>query len=108
MPDDSLDQRMTAMEEAVRELQDMMKARKPAPDWLDRVIGFMKDEPAFDDRHHCGRQSGRVPTSRIRGWGQKTWCQAAVRWMFLDPVCELRFTNAERPLPFLLVRASSF
>ena len=51
----TLDQRMTAMEEAVRELQELMKVRSPAPDWLERVIGSMKDEPAFNDVLAYGR-----------------------------------------------------
>ena len=55
MPEATLEQRMTAMEEAVRELQELMKACKPAPDWLDRVIGSMKDEPAFDEVLTHGR-----------------------------------------------------
>ncbi len=55
MAETTLDQRMTAMEEAVRELQVMMKARKPPHDWLDRVIGSMKDEPAFDEVLAYGR-----------------------------------------------------
>jgi hypothetical protein len=45
----TLEERMAALEEAVRELQESMKSRSPAPDWLDRVIGSMKDEPAFDE-----------------------------------------------------------
>jgi hypothetical protein len=45
----TLEQRMTALEVAVRELQEAMRARIPAPDWLDRMIGSMKDEPAFDE-----------------------------------------------------------
>jgi hypothetical protein len=49
------DQRAAAMEEAVRELQKIMEARNPAPDWLDRVIGSMKDEPAFDEVGAYGR-----------------------------------------------------
>ena len=32
-----------------------VKARNPAPDWLDRVIGSMKDEPAFDEVLAYGR-----------------------------------------------------
>jgi hypothetical protein len=48
MPKACLEQRMTAVEEAVRELQEVIRARKPAADWLDRVMGSMKDEPAFD------------------------------------------------------------
>jgi hypothetical protein len=55
MPQATLEQRMTALEKAVCELQEAMKARKPAPDWLDRVIGSMKDEPAFDEVLAHGR-----------------------------------------------------
>jgi len=55
MPEAPLEQRMMALEEAVRELQEAMKARTPAPDWLDRVIGSMKDEPAFDEVLAHGR-----------------------------------------------------
>ena len=39
----------------MRELQELVKARKPAPDWLDCVIGSIKDEPAFDDVLAFGR-----------------------------------------------------
>lgn len=49
MPEATLEQRMTAVENAVRELQSVVAHRHPAPDWLDRVIGSMKDEPAFDE-----------------------------------------------------------
>ncbi len=55
MPEATLEQRVTALEKAVRELQEAMNARQPAPDWLDRVIGSMKDEPAFDDVLAHGR-----------------------------------------------------
>ena len=55
MPEATLDERIKAMEEAVRELQVWVKARKPAPDWLDRVIGSMNDEPDFDDVLAYGR-----------------------------------------------------
>jgi hypothetical protein len=64
MPEGTLEQRMTALEEAVRELQDAIQARKPAADWLDRVIGSMKDEPAFDEVLAHGRairQADRPP-----------------------------------------------
>jgi hypothetical protein len=49
MPKATLEQRMTALEQTVRDLQEAICARKPAPDWLDCVIGSMKDEPAFDE-----------------------------------------------------------
>jgi hypothetical protein len=55
MPNATLEQRVTAMEKAVRELQEAVKARKPAPDWLGRVIGSMKDEPAFEEVLAYGR-----------------------------------------------------
>jgi hypothetical protein len=55
MAEATLEQRMTALEGTVRELQEAMKARHPAPDWLDRVIGSMKDEPAFDEVLALGR-----------------------------------------------------
>jgi hypothetical protein len=55
MANATLEQRMTELEKAVRELQEALKGRKPAPDWLDRVIGSMKDEPAFDEVLAYGR-----------------------------------------------------
>jgi hypothetical protein len=55
MPDATLEQRITVLEQAVRELQEAMKARTPAPDWLEHVIGSMKEEPAFDEVLAYGR-----------------------------------------------------
>jgi hypothetical protein len=55
MSEVTLEKRMTVLEEAVRELREELTARKPAPDWLDRVIGSMKDEPAFDEVVAYGR-----------------------------------------------------
>jgi len=49
MADATLEQRVNDLEKAVRELQEALKGRKPAADWLERVIGSMKDEPAFDE-----------------------------------------------------------
>lgn len=51
----SLEQRMTVLEEAMRELQEALRARKTADNWLDRVVGSMKDEPAFDEVLAHGR-----------------------------------------------------
>ena len=51
----TLEKRMTVLEEAVRELRDAMISRQSTPDWLDRVIGSMKDEPAFDEVLEYGR-----------------------------------------------------
>jgi hypothetical protein len=55
MAETNLEQRMTVLEEAVRELQDTVNAHKPTADWLDCVIGSMKDEPAFDEVLAHGR-----------------------------------------------------
>ena len=55
MPEVTLEQRMTALEEVVRELRDAMQTRKVRADWLDHVIGTMKDEPAFDEVLAHGR-----------------------------------------------------
>ena len=55
MPEATLEQRMAVLEQTVRELQDAINTRKAVPDWLDRVIGSMKDEPAFDEVLAFGR-----------------------------------------------------
>lgn len=60
MENASLEQRMTVVETAVRELQEAMRNRQPAADWLDRVIGSMKDEPAFDEVLALGRAARSV------------------------------------------------
>jgi hypothetical protein len=51
----TLEERMTALETEMRELRESMNARNPAPDWLERVNGSMKDEPAFDEVLAHGR-----------------------------------------------------
>jgi hypothetical protein len=60
MPNATLEQRITAVENAVGELQEAMGNRQPAADWLDRVIGSMKDEPAFDEVLALGRAARLV------------------------------------------------
>jgi hypothetical protein len=49
MPEATLEERVTTLERTVRDMQEAMSGRKPAPDWLERVIGSMKDEPGFDE-----------------------------------------------------------
>lgn len=59
-----LEQRLTAVEQAVRDLQRLVAARVPAQDWLERVTGSMKDEPAFAEVLEYGRairQADRPP-----------------------------------------------
>jgi hypothetical protein len=60
MPEVSLEHRMTALEQAVRELQRASTGRTPAPDWLDRLVGSMKDQPAFDEVLAHGRDIRRA------------------------------------------------
>lgn len=62
MPEATLDQRMTAIEESVRELREVLNARGPDPDWLDRVIGSMKDQPDFDEVLALGRAIRQADT----------------------------------------------
>jgi hypothetical protein len=49
MPEATFEQRIIALENAVRELHAAVNVRNPAPDWLDRVIGSMRDEPGFNE-----------------------------------------------------------
>ena len=55
MADATLEQRVNDLEKAVRELQEALQDRKPVADWLERVIGSMKDEPAFNEVLGYGR-----------------------------------------------------
>jgi len=55
MSEGNLQQRIAVLEEALHELQEAFKARQPIPDWLDRLSGSMKDEPAFDEVLAHGR-----------------------------------------------------
>jgi hypothetical protein len=51
----TLEQRVTALEKAVADLQRQLAA-KPQPDhWLNQIIGSFKDEPAFDEVLEYGR-----------------------------------------------------
>src|SRR5579871_2729811 len=63
-----VEERLTALEQAVRALKESMNTRATAPDWLDRVIGSVKDEPAFDEVLVYGQASVKptVPLSKNR------------------------------------------
>lgn len=50
-----LEQRLTAVEVAVKELQQLVLPRTPAGNWLERLSGSMKDEPAFAEVLDYGR-----------------------------------------------------
>jgi hypothetical protein len=60
----TVEERLAELEAAVRELQRRLDSQAPAPDWLDRVIGSFKDEPAFQEVLEYGRalrQADRPP-----------------------------------------------
>jgi hypothetical protein len=60
MPDASPGKRPTLPKEAVRARQATTNARKPVSNGLDRAIGSMKDEPAFDEVLTDGRALGQA------------------------------------------------
>jgi hypothetical protein len=47
--DTLIEQRLSALEQAVSELQQKISTQPPAQDWLRQMIGAFKDEPAFDE-----------------------------------------------------------
>ncbi|HWG43964.1 MAG TPA: hypothetical protein VN688_14395 [Gemmataceae bacterium] len=51
----TIEQRLAALEAAVKEIQNRLGPPPPAPNWLDKVIGSMKDEPAFLEMLEYGR-----------------------------------------------------
>jgi hypothetical protein len=60
----TLEVRLAAVEQAVRDLQRLVATRTPSPNWLERLTGSMKDEPAFEEVLEYGRairQADRPP-----------------------------------------------
>jgi hypothetical protein len=60
----SLEQRLERLEATVRELQLALAAQVPAANWLERVTGSFKGEPAFAEVLEYGRairQADRPP-----------------------------------------------
>jgi hypothetical protein len=56
MPSETLvEQRLSAVEAAVAELQHRLSPRPSIPNWLEQVIGSFKDEPAFEEVLAYGR-----------------------------------------------------
>jgi len=64
MPNEAMfEQRLAAVESAIGEIQRLLGSRAQQPNWLDRVTGSMKDEPAFAEVLEYGRairQADRV------------------------------------------------
>jgi hypothetical protein len=60
----SIEQRLAAVEAAVRELQRLLSARTPEPNWLEKVTGSITDAAAFEEVLEYGRafrQADRPP-----------------------------------------------
>ena len=57
MPQTQLEQRLLAVETALREIQRRLATLPPAPDWLEQLIGSCKDDPAFEEVSAYGRAS---------------------------------------------------
>jgi hypothetical protein len=55
MTQTQLEERLLAVETAVKEVQRRLAALPPSPNWLDEVIGSFKDEPAFEEVMALGR-----------------------------------------------------
>ena len=49
MTQTQLEQRLLAVETALREIQRRLATLPPAPDWLEQIIGSCKDDPAFEE-----------------------------------------------------------
>ena len=49
MASTTIEERLSAVEKAVAHLQQVIGSRTPAVDWLERVTGSMRDEPAFEE-----------------------------------------------------------
>jgi hypothetical protein len=56
MPSDTLfEHRLSAIEDAVAEIQRRLTCEVPHPNWVERFTGALKDEPAFADVVAFGR-----------------------------------------------------
>lgn len=56
MPTDAiLEQRLTAVEAAIAELQQRLASPPPTADWVERFTGSFQDEPAFAEVVAYGR-----------------------------------------------------
>jgi hypothetical protein len=51
----TIEQRLAALEEAVRELQSRLSAPTPAPNWIEKITGSISDVEAFEEALEYGR-----------------------------------------------------
>ena len=50
-----LEERLLAVETALKEIQHRLATLPPTPNWLDEMIGSFKDDPAFEEVMAFGR-----------------------------------------------------
>ena len=55
MTQTELEERLLAVEAALQEMQRRLATLRPAPHWLDAMIGSCKDDPAFEEVMALGR-----------------------------------------------------
>jgi hypothetical protein len=67
---ETLDRRVSVLEQAVSDLQ-RQSMMSPKTDWLERFTGSFKDEPAFDEVIEYGRQFRRADRPDDEGEGQE-------------------------------------
>ena len=53
--DTLIEQRLTAVEKMIRELQHQLANAQPASNWIEQITGSFKDEPAFEEVLEIGR-----------------------------------------------------
>jgi hypothetical protein len=51
-----VENRLAAVERAVRELQARLGVGEQDPNWINRITGILKDSPAFGEVIELGRQ----------------------------------------------------
>jgi hypothetical protein len=51
----TIEQRLHALEQVVADLQRQLAAKSTGENWLERIIGSFKDEPAFEEVLEYGR-----------------------------------------------------
>jgi len=56
MSQPSIEQRLEAVETAVRDLQRRLANAPPTSNWLEQITGSFKDNPAFEEVVKYGRQ----------------------------------------------------
>ncbi|HXG11805.1 MAG TPA: hypothetical protein VNK04_18765 [Gemmataceae bacterium] len=64
----SLEQRIAALEAAVRALQRQLASGTPPSNWLEQIAGSFRDEPAFAEVLQYGReirQADRPPEDSV-------------------------------------------